>query len=93
MVRHLPGLVRLPNVASVSRTLASLDDARVTHLRRLSRQGCRISPVVRACPHHPGKAVNQVYLLSVVLVHNLNREMQMLCYEQERNTTEKRTPL
>ncbi|MEN8133881.1 MAG: IS1380 family transposase [Pseudomonadota bacterium] len=39
------------------------------------------------------KAGNQVYLLSAVLAHNLNREMQMLCYEQERNTTEKRTPL
>jgi hypothetical protein len=39
------------------------------------------------------KAGNQVYLLSAVLAHNLNREMQMLCYEQERNTTEKRAPL
>ena len=39
------------------------------------------------------KAGNQVYLLSAVLAHNLNREMQMLCYGQERNTTEKRAPL
>ena len=39
------------------------------------------------------KVGNQVYLLSAVLAHNLNREMQMLCYEQERNTTEKRAPL
>jgi hypothetical protein len=39
------------------------------------------------------KASNQVYLLSAVLAHNLNREMQMRCYEQERNTTEKRAPL
>jgi hypothetical protein len=39
------------------------------------------------------KAGNQVYLLSAVLAHNLNRGMQMLCYEQERNTTEKRPPL
>ena len=39
------------------------------------------------------KAGNQVYLLSAVLAHNLNREMQMLCYEPERNTTEKRAPL
>ena len=39
------------------------------------------------------KAGNQVYLFSAVLAHNLNREMQMLCYEQERNTTEKRAPL
>jgi hypothetical protein len=39
------------------------------------------------------KAGNQVYLLSAVLAHNLNREMQMLCHEQERNTTEKRAPL
>jgi hypothetical protein len=39
------------------------------------------------------KAGNQVYLLSAVLAHNLNREMQMLCYEQERGTTEKRAPL
>jgi hypothetical protein len=39
------------------------------------------------------KAGNQVYLLAAVLAHNLNREMQMLCHEQERNTTEKRAPL
>lgn len=39
------------------------------------------------------KAGNQVYLLSAVLAHNLNRELQMLCYEQDRYTTEKRAPL
>jgi hypothetical protein len=39
------------------------------------------------------KAGNQIYLLSAVLAHNLNREMHMLCYEQDRNTTEKRAPL
>ncbi len=39
------------------------------------------------------KAGNQVYLLSAVLAHNLNREMQMHCYTQQRNTTEKRAPL
>jgi hypothetical protein len=39
------------------------------------------------------KAGNQVYLLSAVLAHNLNREMQMHCYVQQRNTTEKRAPL
>ncbi len=39
------------------------------------------------------KAGNQVYLLAVVLAHNLNREMQMHCYTQQRNTTEKRAPL
>lgn len=39
------------------------------------------------------KAGNQVYLLSAVLAHNLNREMQMLCHEKSRNTTEKRAPL
>jgi hypothetical protein len=39
------------------------------------------------------KAGNQVYLLSAVLAHNFNREMQMHCYAQERNTTEKRAPL
>jgi hypothetical protein len=39
------------------------------------------------------KAGNQVYLFSAVLAHNLNREMQMHCYVQQRNTTEKRAPL
>ena len=39
------------------------------------------------------KAGNQVYLLAAVLAHNLNREMQMQCYEKQRNTTEKRAPL
>jgi hypothetical protein len=38
MVRRLLGLERLPDVATVSRTLASLDDRSVTHLRRLVRQ-------------------------------------------------------
>ena len=36
------------------------------------------------------KAGNQTFLLSAVLAHNLNREMQMLCHEKARNTTEKR---
>ncbi len=39
------------------------------------------------------KAGNQVYLLAAVLAHNLNRELQMRCYTQQRNTTEKRAPL
>ena len=37
MVCRLLGLERLPDVATVSRTLASLDDSSVTNLRRLSR--------------------------------------------------------
>lgn len=39
------------------------------------------------------QAGNQTFLLAAVLAHNLNREMQMLCHEQARNTTEKRAPL
>ena len=39
------------------------------------------------------QAGNQAWLLSAVLAHNLNREMQMLGHEKERNTTEKRAPL
>ncbi len=38
------------------------------------------------------KVGNQVYLLAAVLAHNLNREMQMRCCDQRRNTTEKRAP-
>ena len=38
MVHRLLGLKRLPDVATVSRTLAGLDEASVTHLRRLIRQ-------------------------------------------------------
>jgi hypothetical protein len=38
MVHLLLGLKRLPDVATVSRTLAGLDDASVTHLRQLVRQ-------------------------------------------------------
>ena len=33
------------------------------------------------------KAGNQAYLFSAVLAHNINREMQMRCYEKQRNTT------
>jgi hypothetical protein len=39
------------------------------------------------------QAGNQVYLLAAVLAHNLNRELQMRCYAQQRHTTEKRAPL
>ena len=39
------------------------------------------------------QAGNQTFMLSAVLAHNLNREMQMRCYEKARNTTEKRAPL
>ena len=39
------------------------------------------------------QAGNQVYLLSAVLAHNLNRELQMRCHAQQRHTTEKRAPL
>ena len=38
MVRRLLGLKRLPDVATVSRTLAGLDDTGVANLRRLVRQ-------------------------------------------------------
>jgi hypothetical protein len=36
---------------------------------------------------------NQIFVLSAMLAHNLNREMQMLSDTQQRNTTEKRAPL
>ena len=39
------------------------------------------------------QAGNQAFLLAAVLAHNLNRDMQMLCHEKARNTTEKRAPL
>ena len=39
------------------------------------------------------QAGNQTWLLSAVLAHNLNREIQILCHERQRNTTEKRAPL
>jgi len=39
------------------------------------------------------QAGNQVYLLSAILAHNLNREMQMRSHQRARNTTEKRAPL
>lgn len=38
MVHRLLGLARLPDVATVSRSLAGLDETSVTHLRRLNRQ-------------------------------------------------------
>lgn len=39
------------------------------------------------------QAGNQVFVLAAMLVHNLNREMQMLTNEQQRATTERRAPL
>jgi hypothetical protein len=36
---------------------------------------------------------NQVFVLSAMLAHNLNREMQMMADTQQRHTTEKRAPL
>lgn len=38
-------------------------------------------------------AGNQVYVLAAMLAHNLNRDMQMQCLPQARNTTERRAPL
>jgi hypothetical protein len=35
---------------------------------------------------------NQIYLLACFLVHNLNREIKMICEEPSRGTTEKRSP-
>jgi hypothetical protein len=34
-----------------------------------------------------------VYILSAMLAHNLNREMQIMVHGQQRNTTERRAPL
>ena len=39
------------------------------------------------------QAGNQVFVLAAMLVHNLNREMQMLTNEQQCATTERRAPL
>jgi hypothetical protein len=39
------------------------------------------------------RAGNQVYLISAMLAHNLNREMQMRSAQKERGTTERRMPL
>lgn len=39
------------------------------------------------------KSANQLYLFSGVMAHNLNRELQMRSYAQEKNTTEKRSSL
>lgn len=39
------------------------------------------------------QAGNQVFVLSAMLAHNLNREMQMMADTQQRHTTEKRAPL
>lgn len=35
---------------------------------------------------------NQMYLLASIIVHNTHREMQMICSEPVRGTTEKRSP-
>ena len=39
------------------------------------------------------QAGNQVFLISAMMAHNLNREMQMQCIAKSRCTTEKRAPL
>lgn len=39
------------------------------------------------------KFANQLYLLSGIMAHNLNRELQMRAYAKEKNTTEKRSSL
>lgn len=38
-------------------------------------------------------AGNKIWLMASLIVHNLNREMQMVCFDKKRNTTEKRSPL
>ena len=39
------------------------------------------------------EAGNRVYVLSAILAHNLNRELQMIVHQPERKTNEKRSPL
>ncbi len=39
------------------------------------------------------QAGNRVFILAAMLAHNLNREMQMMADEPQRNTTERRAPL
>lgn len=39
------------------------------------------------------QAGNQIYLLAGILIHNLNRQMQMRSRDKDRVTTEKRAPL
>jgi hypothetical protein len=39
------------------------------------------------------QAGNQAFVLAAMLAHNLNREMQMMAQQPERNTTERRAPL
>jgi hypothetical protein len=39
------------------------------------------------------QAGNRVFVLAAMLAHNLNREMQMMAAEPQRNTTERRAPL
>jgi len=39
------------------------------------------------------EAGNRVYVLSAILAHNLNRELQMICRQPSRRTNEKRSPL
>ena len=39
------------------------------------------------------QAGNQVFMISAMMAHNLNREMQMQCNAKSRCTTEKRAPL
>jgi hypothetical protein len=38
------------------------------------------------------RAANQTWLLSAIMAHNLNRELQMSADEAERGTTEQRAP-
>jgi len=39
------------------------------------------------------KSANQLYLLAGIMAHNLNRELQMITHDKDRNTTEKRSAL
>ena len=36
---------------------------------------------------------NQLYMLSAILAHNLNRDLQMVAFHRQRGTTERRAPL
>jgi hypothetical protein len=39
-----------------------------------------------------GRTANQTWLLSAIMAHNLNRELQMSAQKPERSTTEQRRP-
>lgn len=100
MVGRLVGLKRLPDVATISRTLAQVGGAGVEAVQRHNGRGAQEAVFAQlksdnALAYIPANTwrANQLYATAAVLAHNLTRELQMRTAAPQRSTGNQRRTL